>query len=75
MALVRCEQHGRPKGRTQTYVKAVQPAGYPDTAAICGRKHCDRPGLVWLNQAEKKAYDSGQRIFSIPTAAVKIKAI
>ena len=75
MALVRCESHGRPEGRTQTYVKAVRPVGYPDTAAICGAKDCNRSGLVWLNEDEKNAYDRGERVFSVPTAAVKIKVV
>lgn len=73
MALVRCEDHGRPRGITQTYVQATYPLGYPDTAAICGRAGCRNPGLVWLNEDEKTAYDSGERVFSVPNAAVKIQ--
>jgi hypothetical protein len=30
-------------------------------------------GLVWLNREEKEAYDSGERIFAVPNAAVKIR--
>lgn len=74
MALVRCDEHGPPRGRTQTYVQAVHPLGYPETAAICGRQNCTQPGLLWLNKGDRKAYDSGERIFSVQTAAVKVKA-
>ena len=75
MALVRCEGCGRPRRRTRTYVLAVQPVGYPDTAAVCGRSECAQPGLVWLSEEEKVEYDRGQCIFSVPSAAVKIKVI
>jgi len=73
MAIVRCKQHGRPKGRTQRYVTSVRPVGYPDTAAICGREGCTRPGLVWLTDRERAAYQRRRRVFSIPSAAAKIK--
>jgi len=73
MALVRCERCGRPKGRVRTYVTSVTPLGYSETAAICGHAGCERPGLVWLDEQEKAEYDRGQRIFSVPNAAVKIQ--
>jgi hypothetical protein len=73
MALVRCQEHGRPEGRTHQYVIGVKPVGFPRTAAVCGSKGCERPGLVWLTAAEKAAFDEGQRIFEVPTAAVKIQ--
>lgn len=75
MALVRCEGCGPPRGRTLTYVLAVHPVGYPNTAAICGRSECKQPGLVWLSEEEKAEYDRGQRIFSVPSAAVKVKVV
>jgi hypothetical protein len=74
MALVRCDEHGAPRGRTQTYVQAVHPLGYPITAAICGRENCSNPGLLWLNEDDKKAYDNVERIFPVQTAAAKVKA-
>ncbi len=73
MALVRCDARGKPTGRTRTYVESVEPLGYPDTAAICGRKACEHPGMVWLEIGESQAYRSSQRIFSVPNAAVKVK--
>ena len=73
MALVRYTQCGSPRGRTRRYVVAVKPVGYPDTAAICGRSKCGHPGLVWLDESEKVAYDNGERIFEVPNAAVKIR--
>ena len=73
MALVRCEAHGRPQGRTQVYVVGVPPVGFPQTAAICGLKGCENAGSVWLTTDEKAAYEKGQRIFEVPNAAVKIK--
>lgn len=73
MALVRCKQCGRPRGIRRTYVTSVQPLGYPETAAICGRAGCERPGLVWLDEQDKAEYERGKRVFSVPNAAVKIK--
>lgn len=74
MALVRCEGHGKPKGSTRNYVAGVEPVGYPDTAAICGRANCESPGLGWLDTHEHEAYQEGQRIFEMSTATVKIRA-
>ena len=75
MALVRCKDCGEPAGKERHYVKAVKPVGYPDTAAICGRKHCEEPGMVWLDEDDARGYDGGERIISVPNAAVKIKVI
>ncbi len=74
MALVRCEKHGKPKGRTLTYVRSVKPLGWPDTAAICGRRGCEYPGLIWLTDQESQAYEKGQRVFSFNNASMKVRA-
>ena len=73
MALVRCEIHGRPSGRTQRYSIGVKPLGYPRSAALCGRKDCPNVGLVWLTDEEARAYRRGERDFTVPNAAVKIQ--
>lgn len=73
MALVRCKRCGRPKGRTQTYVLGAEPIGYPKTAAVCSLSGCQNPGIAWLNRDEHRAFKGGQRIFAVPSAAVKIK--
>ncbi len=72
MALVRCKDH-RPKGRTADYVRAVNPLGNSETAAICGSTGCENPGLVWLTDEESHAYEDGQRIFEFATNVTKIK--
>jgi hypothetical protein len=73
VALVRCEKHGRPSGRTQRYSIGVKPLGYPHTAALCGRQGCMNAGLAWLTEEEARAYRRGERVFSVPNAAVKIQ--
>ena len=75
MALVRCEQHSKPKpkGKTKEYIKSVEPVGYPDTALICGIKDCSNPGLVWLVAHEWEEYKSGERIFKPDSATSKFK--
>ena len=74
MALVRCQHHGKPKGRTLSYARSVKPVGWPDTAAICGREGCEKPGLIWLTGAESRAYDKGQRVFGFNNASMKARA-
>ncbi len=73
MALVRCSRHGNPEGRTNHYVTSVCPLGYPNTAALCGRKGCKEPGLVWLTVEEEFAYLKGERVFDLPVAAMKVR--
>jgi hypothetical protein len=49
--------------------------GYPDTGVICGRKHCNKPGKVWLEKSEYKDYQKGERYFRVKTFTVKVKVI
>jgi len=72
MAIVRCSTHP-PIGRTRSYVASVEPIGYPDTAMVCGSKPCCEPGLAWLEEDERAAYDRGERIFQAFTATMKIR--
>lgn len=81
MALCRClEKHPWPEGRTnkqgikKEYIAYVKPAGYPKTALICGIKSCIWPGVLWLENHEKEAYKSGERIFKGPSNFAKMKA-
>ncbi len=73
MALGRCDSCGQPAGRTHNYVRSVKPIGYPTTAAICGASGCKSPALVWLDAEERAEYERGQRIFSLPTQAMKVR--
>ena len=73
MAIARCDQCGKPKGKTQTYVAKAVPAGYPNVSTICGSKDCDNSANVWLNEAEKNLFDRGQRVFRFPTFAAKVR--
>lgn len=78
MALVRCEAcgvkqpgHGNYKHKYVTY---VLPIGHPSSAIICGRLRCQNPELIWLVEKESKAYNKGQRIFSLKTSTTKVCA-
>jgi len=76
MALVRCDTCGRPKGKTRKYIREVEPLNYPDTATICGRLECNKPGKVWLEAHEWGQYQNGLRIFEIlcrNTVKIKVK--
>ena len=76
MVLVRCTEHYPDPNRTErNYVVAVEPVGYPDTAAICGRKprtHTD-PGYVLLHESEYERFKQGARVFDPNTASVDIR--
>jgi len=72
MALCRClENHAWPKGKKREYIAYVKPVGYPETSSICGL--CDNPGVIWIEDSEVKAYESGRRIFVGQTYVVKMK--
>jgi hypothetical protein len=74
MAVVRCLHH-KPKDRTRNYVAHVEPIGYPETALVCGGKHCSEPGYIWLDEGEKDRYDMGERIFdAFVSSSMKMKA-
>ena len=74
MALVKCEDHEKPKGRPLSYARSVRPVGWPYTAAICGRADCDNPGLIWLTDDENQSYDKGRRIFGFNNASMKVQS-
>ena len=65
--LVRCKDHP-----SKNYSHSVEPVGYPDTAAVCGR--CDQPGRILLNETEWKAYQSGQVVFRFNNNVMAVKA-
>lgn len=72
MALTRCEKHP-PRGRRHAYRAYALPAGYPGTAATCGRKGCDEPACLWLDEQERRSHSRGIRIFSIRTNAARLR--
>lgn len=63
------------RGRIPRYVRHVPPLGHPNSALVCGAAACDRPGLIWLQREEGEAYDRGQRVFELSTAATKVRAL
>lgn len=73
MSIARCQECGKPKGRTHNYVKKAEPLGYPNTAIVCGSKGCENSAYVWLSEEEAKEFENGQRVFPFPTFAVKVK--
>lgn len=73
MALARCRDCGKPRGRTGGYVASAEPLGYFLTAAVCGVAGCERPALIWLTAPEKKKFDAGQRVFGLSTRAIKVR--
>jgi hypothetical protein len=70
MALARCEAHPPQPGK-QTYVKGVPAAG---KGLVCGADRCYSDAQVWLTASELKEYQTGETIFSGPTAAAKFRA-
>ncbi len=74
MAVVRCKEHGQPRPRIRNYTHVVVASGGENTALICGRTRCENPGEIWLEDDEWDEYQRGERIFEIPSNAVKVKA-
>ncbi len=56
------------------YARHVSPVGGENTAVVCGTPSCERPGLIWLEADEARAYDDGQRIFRLNTNTTKVRA-
>jgi hypothetical protein len=74
MAIVRCAAHPvRLYLARNTYVRMVEPLGYPNTAAICGIGNCMEPGLVWLTNHEVDKFNKGERYFRVKTYTVKVR--
>ena len=67
--LVRCDKHPS----ILAYTHKVTPLGYPNTAAICGRPGCFKPGRVLLKDHEWRRYEEGERIFVGPNNFTKIR--
>ena len=65
--LVRCEDHP-----SSDYRYSVEPVGYPETAAICGK--CDREGKILLSETEWAQYLAGERVFAFKNNTMKVKA-
>ncbi|PYP86667.1 MAG: hypothetical protein DMG65_18435 [Candidatus Angelobacter sp. Gp1-AA117] len=62
-----------PIGHKNTYsTRPHIPIGWPNSAVICGRESCRKPGLIWLTLEEEYAYDNGERIFELPTRSIKV---
>jgi hypothetical protein len=72
-ALARCERHGKPSPSKLNYVIARPPVGHPNSGVICGRADCTNSALVWLEDGEEQKYQKGERVFSLPTAAARLK--
>ena len=53
---------------------SIEPFGYPTTALVCGFVTCLAPGLIWLEQDEKMAYDRGERVFKVFAGTMKVRA-
>jgi hypothetical protein len=73
MAVARCPQCGEPDG----YTKHVKPVGYPFSAVLCGEPNCTHfatyGALIWLKEKEARAYERGQRDFTLPMRAARVR--
>lgn len=76
MVLVRCDDHFPENGgRGRNYVVAVEPVGFPESGAVCGRKgHTEgEPGYALLDETELELFEQGQRAFEPHTNAVHVQ--
>lgn len=75
MAIARCESHGKPKTpKIGAYSDTPHlPVGHPNSGVVCGKRDCDKPGIVWLKTPEEADYEKGQRVFEIHTRTAKVR--
>jgi hypothetical protein len=71
MALARCDEH-RPEPIAPDFVSYALPLGYPSTAVTCDVVGCAMPARLWLSDAERKAFQAGERVFTI-TGGAKVR--
>lgn len=72
--LFRCDDHtdSWPVSRSDDYeyVALIEPVGYPETAAVCGREDCTEPALVVLDDREYWRYQyRDERVFGLRNRA------
>lgn len=74
MAIVRCKEHPVQGNQARNvYVRRTKPVGFPNTAAICGRRYCNNPGYVWLTLEEHDQFIGGRRYYTLDTALVRLR--
>ncbi|MFC2017153.1 hypothetical protein ACFLUD_01915 [Chloroflexota bacterium] len=74
MAIVRCKEHPVQANQAKdVYVRRAKPMGFPNTAAICGRRHCNNPCYVWLTLEEHDQFIRGKRNYALDTALVSLR--
>ena len=68
MALARCDEH-KPEPMAPDTVSYALPLGYPSTAVTCDVVGCENPARLWLNDPERRAFQTGTRLFPIAGGA------
>ena len=86
MALALCEEHGADRARhyerpathfspgpsrRRWLGEAYEPEGYPNSALVCCK--CTSPALIWLGNAERRAYREGVRIFAFAGVSGRVR--
>jgi hypothetical protein len=67
MAVVRCEECGRPKGKKLSYPGSHKLVPDPKPRIFCGTGNCSQLALMcWLTDEEEQRYLCGDRLFTIP---------
>jgi hypothetical protein len=68
MALARCDEH-KPELIAPEVVGYALPLGFPNTAVTCDVVGCAHPARLWLSADERRAFQSGERVFPVPGGA------
>jgi hypothetical protein len=73
--LLRCRNHGPPRGKSDDYVAFLEPVGHSNNAAVyCDRDGCSSPAVMYLTEKEYEENQlSGKRIFSLRQGGCSIK--
>jgi hypothetical protein len=67
MAVARCEECGRPKGKKLSYACSHKLVSDASPRIFCGTGNCTQLALnCWLTDEEEQQYVGGERLFTIP---------
>ena len=76
MAICRCKDHP-PKGRKHEYTYYAFPIGYKNTSCICGKRNCEKSGVIYLVKTEYDDFVNRERrifdFFSTQISKVKVE--
>ena len=74
MVSCKCKVHQPSNSGIHIYTHYGIPIGYPNSSSICGSKHCNNVGYIYMTEDEFINYVTlHKRIFNISNNGTKVK--